>query len=146
MESCSFLHHEVPDFAYEVDRTSGDDQSAGWGDGPSLSECGSEMRGCVRGNVESLGGGEQIFQSCSTGIVYRGKDDVVFASLGLSSTGVEEWEENLGHLFEVLVAKATEEKSTRTVLGKLGDRRTKSPGTGRIVGDVEKEIRAVWEG
>ena len=145
-ESCSFLHRKVADFAYEVDRAGGDDQAVGWGDGAGLSEGGGEIGGGVGGDVESAGGGEQIFQACCAGIADGGKDDVVFAALGVSSTGVEEREEYLGHLFEVLVAEATEEKSAGTIFGKLGDRGAERPGAGGIVGYVEEEVGGVREG
>ena len=135
----------MADFAYEVDRAGGDDQAVGWGDGAGLSEGGGEIGGGVGGDVESVGGGEQIFQACCAGIADGGKDDVVFAALGVSSTGVEEREEYLGHLFEVLVAEAAEEKSAGRS-GSWAMRGAERPGAGRIVGYVEGEVGRVQEG
>ena len=59
---------------------------------------------------------------------------------GSPEDGIEEREEDLGHLLKILVAKAAEEEGTGLGFGKLGDRGAQSPGSGGVVGYIEEEL------
>ena len=97
-------------------------------------------------DVQGVGGGEEVFEAGGSGVVDGGEDDVVVAAFGVSTTGVEEGKENLGHLLEVFVAETTEEEGAGLGFGELGDGGAEGPGAGGVVGDVEEEIRAFREG
>jgi hypothetical protein len=104
------------------------------------------MGGGVGGDVEVVGGSQEIFEGGGTGVVDRGEEDVVVTAFNVSGGGVEERKEYLRHLFEVLVAEATEEEGTGLGLGEFGDRGAQGPCACGIVGDVEEDAGALWKG
>jgi hypothetical protein len=137
----SFLLREVADFADQIDRTCRDDKASRWSDGAGLSEGGSEMWSGMSRNIEGMGGGEEILDGCGSGVIDGGEDDVVvWAGRGAVRTGIEEGEEDLGHLVEVFVAEAAEEEGTGQRVRELGDRGSERPGACGVVGDVEEEL------
>lgn len=104
----------MADFADHVDRAGGDNEAVGRGDGSGLRQGGGEVRGGVGGNVECVGGGEEVFNGGGARVIDGREDDVVVGAVG---GGVEEREEDLGHLAEVFVAEAREEKGAGLCFG-----------------------------
>jgi hypothetical protein len=137
------LHRKTTDLSDEVNRAGGDDESVRRGDGAGLGECIGEIRCGVRGNVEGAGSGEKLFKSRGARVVDWSEEDVIVRAVG---AGVEEREKDLRHLFEVLVAKTAEDQRAGLRLRELGDRGTKCPGPGRVVGYVKEETGAFGEG
>jgi len=136
----------LADFAYEIDRPGGDDEALRRGDDAGPGEGGGGMRCGVRWDVERVGRGEELFEPGGARIVDGGEEDVVFATFGVSGARVEEREENLRHLFEVLVAKTAEDQGAGLGLRKLSDRGAECPGAGWVVGYVEEQAGAFGEG
>ncbi len=71
---------------------------------------------------------------------------MVAAASRVAGSGVEEGEEDLGHLFEVFVAEAGEEEGSGLGFGELGDGGAEGPGAGGVVGYVEEEGAVFFEG
>ncbi len=138
------MHREVADLADHVDGAGGDDEASGRRDGSGLSQGGGQVGCGVGGDVEGVGGGEELFEAGGAGVVDGGEDDVVVGA-GWRAIGarVEEGEEDLGHLAEVFVAEAGEEEGAGLVFGKLPDGGAEGPGSGGVVGHVEEEPGAV---
>ena len=132
----------MADFADHIHGAGGDDEAVGRSDGSSLGEGGSDVGSGVGGDVEGVGGGEELFDAGGAGVVDGGEDDVVVRAVG---TGVEEGEEDLGHLPEVLVAETAEEEGARLALWKMRDGGTESPGSGGVVGYVEQQAGTLFE-
>ena len=65
--------------------------------------------------------------------------------VGAIGARVEQREENLRHLPEILVAKATEDEGAWRVLGQLSDRSTQCPGAGGVVGYVQQQAGTFGE-
>jgi hypothetical protein len=83
-----------------------------------MGESGREVWGCIGGDLEGVSGREEVFDFCGTGIINGGKDDVIVGARRRAvGAGVEEREEDLGHLFEALVAEAAEEEGAGLRLG-----------------------------
>jgi len=140
------VFHQLADLANKVDGAGGDDQAIVRGDGTRLGQGGGEVRRGVGRDVQGAGGGEEVFEAGGAGVVDGGEKDLVAAAIGVSTAGVEEGKENLGHLLEVLVAETAEEEGAGLGLGELGDGGPEGPGAGGVVGDVEEEIGAFREG
>jgi hypothetical protein len=100
----------------------------------------------VSGDIEGVGSGEEFFEGRGPGVIDGGEEDVVVAALWIFGGGIEEGEEDLGHLFEVLVAQTTEEQGTGLRFGELSNRGAQGPGAGGIVGYVEEDVGAFREG
>jgi len=141
----TFVEGEVADFADHVDGTGGDDEAVWRGYGPGLSKSSDQVWGGVGRDIEGVGGGEEVFEGGGAGVVDGGKDDVILRAVG---AGVEEGEEDLGHLAEVFVAEAGEEEGAGLgfgIFGKLRDGSAEGPGSGGVVGYVEEEAGAFGE-
>jgi hypothetical protein len=135
----------VADFADHVDGAGGYDEAVWRGYGPGLIKSSGEVGSGVGGDVEGVGGGEEVFEGGGAGVVDGGEDDVVLRAVG---AGVEEGEEDLGHLAEVFVAEAGEEEGAGLgfgIVGKLRDGGAEGPGSGGVVGYVEEEAGTFGE-
>jgi len=136
----------VADGADEIDGAGCDDEAVGWGEGAGLGKSGGEIGDGLGRDVEGLGSGGEGFERGGAGIVDGGEEDVIAMAVGIAGGGVKEWEEDLGHLLEGLVAEATEEERARLGGGELGDGSAEGPGSGGVVGYIEQEIGALGEG
>jgi hypothetical protein len=142
----TFVEGEVAKLAYQVDGAGGDDDAVGGCNGSGLRKGTSDVRRGVGRDIECMGGGEEVFQGGGAGVVDGGEDDVIVTALWGAGGGVEEGEENLGHLLEVFVAEAGEEEGAGLELGELGEGGPEGPGTGWIVSHVEEEAGTSFEG
>ena len=100
------------------------------------------MRRSMRWNVEPMRRCEEILnRSRARGFGIGARMIWSCARAKIARSGVEKGEENLGHLVEVLIAKATEDQRARLRVRKLGHGGSQRPCTRRVVRHVEQKIR-----